>query len=37
MHRFVGTEMEPYVAVSICAGVALGFCMILSAVLAGVS
>jgi len=37
MHRFVGTEMEPYVAVGICAGVALGFCMILSAVLAQAS
>ena len=32
-HRFVGTELEPYVAVAICSGVALGFCIILTAVL----
>lgn len=32
-HRFVGTEFEPYVAVVITAGVALGFTAILSAVL----
>jgi hypothetical protein len=32
-HRFVDTEFEPYVAVGICAGVALGFSMALSAFL----
>ena len=32
-HRFVETELEPYVAVAICAGVALGFSMILSGIL----
>ena len=36
-HRFVGTEMEPYVAVAICADVALGFCLVLSGVLARLS
>jgi len=29
-HRFVETELEPYVAVAICSGVALGFALILS-------
>ena len=33
MHRFVGTELEPYVAVAFCSGIALSFTMILSAVL----
>ena len=32
-HRFVGTELEPYVAVTFCSGFALSFTMILSAVL----
>jgi hypothetical protein len=33
-HRFVGTELEPYISVAICAGVALSCTMILSSVLA---
>jgi hypothetical protein len=33
-HRLVGTEWEPYVAVSFCSGFALSFTMILSAVIA---
>jgi hypothetical protein len=33
MHRFVDTELEPYISVAICAGVALSFTMILSGVL----
>ncbi len=32
-HRFVGTELEPYVAVAFTAGVALGFAAVLSAIL----
>jgi hypothetical protein len=32
-HRLVGTEWEPYVAVAFCAGFALSFTMILSAVI----
>jgi len=32
-HRFVGTELEPYVGVAFCAAIALSFTMILSAVL----
>ena len=32
-HRFVGTELEPYVAVAFCSGLALSFTMILSAML----
>ena|SRR2546425_337551 len=32
-HRFVGTELEPYVSVAFCSAIALGFTMILSAVL----
>lgn len=32
MHRLVGTELEPYVAVAICTGVALGFCIILNSI-----
>jgi len=30
MHRFVGTELEPYVAVAIVTGIAMSFCLILS-------
>jgi hypothetical protein len=30
MHRFVGTEFEPYVAVALVCGVAMGGSMILS-------
>jgi len=33
MHRFVGTEFEPYVAVAFTAGIALGFTAVLSAIL----
>ena len=33
MHRFVGTEFEPYVSVALCAGTALGLTMLLSGVL----
>jgi hypothetical protein len=33
-HRFVDTPLEPYVSVAICAGVALGFSMTLSGILA---
>jgi hypothetical protein len=33
MHRFVGTELEPYIAVAFCSGFALSFTMILSSVL----
>jgi hypothetical protein len=29
-HRFVGTELEPYVAVAFCTGFALSFTMLLS-------
>jgi hypothetical protein len=32
-HRFVETAAEPYIAVAICAGVALGFSMALSGVI----
>ena len=32
-HRFVDTEFEPYISVAICAGVALGFSMALSAII----
>jgi hypothetical protein len=31
-HRFVNTELEPYISVAICAAVALAFTMTLSAV-----
>jgi hypothetical protein len=31
--RFVGTALEPYVAVAFCTGFALGFTMILSSIL----
>jgi hypothetical protein len=33
MHRFVGTEVEPYVAVALTAGVALSFTLTLSGIL----
>jgi hypothetical protein len=36
-HRFVGTELEPYVAVLLTAMVALSFTMILAGVLQGLS
>ena len=29
-HRFVGTELEPYIGVAFCSAVALGFTMLLS-------
>jgi hypothetical protein len=32
-HRFVGTELEPYVAVAFTAGVALSFTLTLSGIL----
>lgn len=32
-HRWVGTELEPYVAVLFCSGFALSFSMVLSGVL----
>jgi hypothetical protein len=33
VHRFVGTELEPYIGVAICAGTALGLTMTLSGIL----
>jgi len=33
LHRWVNTEWEPYISVTICTGVALGFTMILSGVI----
>ena len=33
-HRFVGTELEPYVGVAFCAAVALSCSMILSGIFA---
>ncbi|HXF89786.1 MAG TPA: hypothetical protein VNK48_15650 [Xanthobacteraceae bacterium] len=33
LHRWANTEIEPYISVAICAGVALGFTMLLSGVL----
>jgi hypothetical protein len=33
LHRFVGTEWEPYVSVALCSGVALAFTMMLSGAL----
>jgi hypothetical protein len=33
MHRFVGTELEPYVAVAFCAVTALSVTLILSGVI----
>ena len=32
-HRFVGTEWEPYVGIVFCAGLALGFTMVLAGLL----
>jgi hypothetical protein len=32
-HRWVETELEPYISVAICAGVALAFTMTLSGML----
>ena len=32
-HRFVGTELEPYVGVAFCSAIALSFTMILSGVI----
>jgi uncharacterized membrane protein YvlD (DUF360 family) len=29
-HRFVGTELEPYIGVAFCSAIALSFTMILS-------
>jgi hypothetical protein len=33
MHRWVGTEWEPYIGVGLCAGTALGLTMSLSGIL----
>jgi hypothetical protein len=33
MHRFVGTELEPYVGVAFCSAIALACTMILSGVI----
>jgi hypothetical protein len=33
-HRFVGTELEPYVAVAFCTAVALSFTLMLSGIMA---
>lgn len=33
MHRWVGTEWEPYIGVALCAGIALGMTMCLSGIL----
>ncbi|HWP26794.1 MAG TPA: hypothetical protein VNL39_10675 [Xanthobacteraceae bacterium] len=33
VHRWANTELEPYISVAICAGVALGFTMVLSGVI----
>lgn len=32
-HRWVDTELEPYISIAICAGIALSFTMTLSGVL----
>jgi hypothetical protein len=32
-HRFVGTELEPYVGVAFCSATALGFTLLLSGAL----
>jgi hypothetical protein len=32
-HRYVDTELEPYIAVAFCGGFALGFTMILASIL----
>jgi hypothetical protein len=34
LNRFVGTELEPYVVVAICTGIALSFTLMLSGALA---
>jgi hypothetical protein len=36
-HRFVGTELEPYVGVAFCSAIALAFTMILSGTLSMVN
>ncbi len=33
LHRWANTELEPYISVAICAGIALGFTMLLSGIL----
>jgi hypothetical protein len=33
LHRWVGTELEPYISVAICSGVALAFTMTLAGAL----
>jgi hypothetical protein len=33
LHRWANTELEPYISVAICAGIALGFTMLLSGVI----
>ena len=33
LHRWVNTELEPYISVALCSGVALSFTMMLSATL----
>jgi hypothetical protein len=33
LHRWVGSELEPYISVAICSGVALAFTMMLSALI----
>jgi hypothetical protein len=33
MHRFVGTELEPYVGVFFCSAIALSFTLILSSII----
>lgn len=33
LHRWANTEIEPYISVAICAGLALGFTMLLSGVI----
>jgi hypothetical protein len=32
LHRWANTELEPYIAVAICAGVAIGFSMTLAGI-----
>jgi hypothetical protein len=32
-HRFVDTELEPYISVALCAGVALSFTLIVSSLI----
>jgi hypothetical protein len=33
LHRWTNTELEPYISVALCSGVALGFTMVLSSVI----